>query len=163
VIMFGAGILSVVLLGRYAVQEPSVAPPIRRLAQVGLFAGLPPGRLETAMRAATVRDEKRGTVIITQGDEADYFYVVDAGRVRVTQRQPGSSSDVVLREMGEGEVFGEIGLLTRVPRTATVAAMTDVRLVALDKDAFLELVSSGPGLTYSLLDLHRGGIQPAEG
>jgi MFS family permease len=163
VIMFGAGILSVVLLGRYAVQEPTVAPPIRRLAQVGLFAGLPPGRLETAMRAATVRDEKRGTVIITQGDEADYFYVVDAGRVRVTQRQPGSSSDVVLREMGEGEVFGEIGLLTRVPRTATVAAMTDVRLVALDKDAFLELVSSGPGLTYSLLDLHRGGIQPAEG
>jgi MFS family permease len=163
VIMFGAGILSVVLLGRYAVQEPAVAPPIRRLAQVGLFAGLPPGRLETAMRAATVRDEKRGTVIITQGDEADYFYVVDAGRVRVTQRQPGSSSDVVLREMGEGEVFGEIGLLTRVPRTATVAAMTDVRLVALDKDSFLELVSSGPGLTYSLLDLHRGGIQPAEG
>ena len=163
VIMFGAGILSVVLLGRYAVQEPNIAPAARRLADVGLFAGLPPGRLETAMRAATVRDEKRGAAIITQGDDADYFYVIDAGRVRVTQRQPGSSSDVVLREMGEGEVFGEIGLLTRVPRTATVTAMTDVRLVALDKDAFLELVSSGPGLTYSLLDLHRGGIQPAEG
>jgi hypothetical protein len=38
-----------------------------------------------------------------------------------------------------------------------------VKLVALNKEAFLGLVSSGPGLTYSLLDLHRGGIQPAEG
>src|SRR3954469_7074026 len=163
VIMFGAGILSVVLLGRYAVQEPSIAPPIRRIAQVGLFAGLAPGRLETAMRAATVRDEKRGAVIIRQGDEADNFYVVDAGRVQVTQQQPGRDSALVLREMGEGQVFGEIGLLTGVPRTATVTAMTDVRLVALGKDAFLELVSAGPGLTYSLLDLHRGGIQSAEG
>jgi MFS family permease len=163
VIMFGAAILSVVLLGRYAVQEPNISPAVRRLGQVALFAGLPPGRLETAMRAATVRDEKRGTVIISQGDEADYFYVVDAGRVQVTQKQPNKEASLVLREMGEGEVFGEIGLLTRVPRTATVTAMTDVKLVALNKEAFLGLVSSGPGLTYSLLDLHRGGIQPAEG
>src|SRR3954452_10126131 len=40
VIMFVAGLVSVVLLGRYAIQEPSIAPPIRRIAQVGLFAGL---------------------------------------------------------------------------------------------------------------------------
>ena len=65
--------------------------------------------------------------------------------------------------MTAGEVFGEIGLLSAVPRTATVTAATDVRLAVLDKNAFLELVSAGPGLTYSLLDLHRGGIQPAEG
>jgi CRP-like cAMP-binding protein len=115
------------------------------------------------MRAARVRDVKPGEVIIRQGDEADNFYVIDAGRVQVTQTTGPDAPSRVLRQMGAGEVFGEIGLLSRVPRTATVTALTDGRLVALGKDAFLELVSAGPGLTYSLLDLHRGGIQPSEG
>ena len=157
-----AGIVSVVLLGRYAVQEPTVAPAARRLADVGLFGGLPPARLEQAMRAAVVRDVPANTVIIRQGDEADFFYVIDSGRVEVKQTQPGGGPTRILREMTAGEVFGEIGLLTGVPRTATVTAVTDVRVAALPKQAFLELVSEGPGLTYRLLDLHRGGIQQAE-
>ena len=65
--------------------------------------------------------------------------------------------------MGPDEVFGEIGLLSGVPRTATVTAVTATRLVALAKSDFLELVNSGPGLTYTLLDLHRGGIGVVEG
>jgi len=102
-------------------------------------------------------------VIIRQGDEADFFYIIDEVRFIVTQLPAGGGAARVLREMTAGEVFGEIGLLSAVPRTATVTAATDVRLAVLDKNAFLELVSAGPGLTYSLLDLHRGGIQPAEG
>ena len=58
--------------------------------------------------------------------------------------------------MAQGEFFGEIGLLSRVPRTATVTALTDGTLISLPGDAFLELVSAGSGLTYRLLDLHRG-------
>jgi len=162
ILIIAASLVAVVLLGEWAVVEPVIAPAARRIAQVDLFAGLPPARLEAAMRAATIRDVAPGTVIINQGDEADFFYVIDAGRVEVTQVPPGGGQSRVLRQMGAGEVFGEIGLLTGVPRTATVTAMTKVTLAALDKSAFLELVSSGPGLTYSLLDLHRGGIQPAE-
>ena len=163
VIVVLGGVGTVLLLGQYAVQEPLIARPVRRIADVSLFAGLPPARLETAMRAATVREAKQSEVIIRQGDEADFFYVIDDGRVEVTQVPAGGGASRVLREMGVGEVFGEIGLLTGVPRTATVTAATSIRLVALPKDAFLELVSAGPGLTFSLLDLHRGGIQQAEG
>ena len=65
--------------------------------------------------------------------------------------------------MGAGEVFGEIGLLSGVPRTATVTAMTAVRLAVLKKEVFLELVNSGTGLTYRMLDIHRGTVQGAEG
>jgi MFS family permease len=162
VIILVSGIVSVVLLGKYAVQEPTIAPAAGRIADVGLFAGLPPARLEQAMRAAIVRDVPANQVIIRQGDEADFFYVIDSGRVEVTQVPPGGGQTRVLREMGTSEVFGEIGLLTGVPRTATVTAVTDVRVAALPKQAFLELVSEGPGLTYRLLDLHRGGIQQAE-
>ena len=163
VIMVLTGIVSVVLLGHYAVQGLDVAPAVRRLAQVDLFAGLPPASLETAMRAATVRDVEAGTVIIRQGEEADYFYVMDQGRVEVTQVPADGGKPRVLRQMSAGEVFGEIGLLTGVPRTATVTAMTAARLAVLNKNDFLALVSSATGLTYRLLDLHRGSVQAAEG
>ena len=54
------------------------------------------------------------------------------------------------------DVFGEIGLLTGVPRTATVRAETDGRLFELDGQDFLELVAAGPGLASRLLDIHGG-------
>ena len=63
--------------------------------------------------------------------------------------------------MGPNEFFGEIGLLSGVPRTATVTVVEDATLISLPGDAFLELVSGGPGLTYQLLNLHRGAT--AEG
>ena len=46
---------------------------------------------------------------------------------------------------------------------ATVTAVTDVRVAALSEADFLGLVSEGPGLTYAMLDVHRGAIQPARG
>jgi CRP-like cAMP-binding protein len=58
--------------------------------------------------------------------------------------------------MGPGEVFGEIGLLRCIPRTATVAAATDGRLLALDGADFFALVNAGPQVRPRLLDLRRG-------
>lgn len=151
-----SGVVGLVLLGAYAVQQPP-DDLRRRLGDVALFAGLPPGRIETAMRHATLRDVKAGTTIIRQGDPADFFYVIGNGRVEVTQTDANGTSRV-LRQMSGGEFFGEIGLLSRVPRTATVVALSDCTLVALEGAAFLELVESGPGLTYKLLDVHRGTV-----
>jgi MFS family permease len=154
-----AGVVSLVMLGTYAIQQPA-KDARQRLADVTLFAGLPPARLETAMRKASIRDVKAGSTIIRQGDAADFFYVINSGRVEVTQTDATGASRL-LRQMGPAEFFGEIGLLSRVPRTATVTAMTDCTLVALDGPAFLELVESGPGLTYTLLDIHRGAVSAA--
>jgi MFS family permease len=151
-----SGVVGLVLLGAYAIQQPT-DDLRRRLADVALFAGLPPGRIETAMRRAALRDVKAGTTVIRQGDPADFFYVIGTGRVEVTQTD-ASGTRRVLRQMSGGEYFGEIGLLSRVPRTATVVALSDCTLVALDGAAFLELVESGPGLTYKLLDVHRGTV-----
>jgi CRP-like cAMP-binding protein len=60
--------------------------------------------------------------------------------------------------MGPREGFGEIGLLTGFPRTATVTARAPGVLLALDGPDFLELVGSGAGVSFPLLDLHRGAV-----
>jgi MFS family permease len=147
----------VVLRGTGALEPP--LPADRRLAVLrgSVFGSLPPSRLEAAVRAVTVVDVAVGERVIEQGAEPDRFYLVDRGTYRVTQRGPGGE-ERDLGTMGEGDVFGEIGLLRAIPRTATVTAATDGRLFALDRDAFDDLVSAGPGLGTRLLDLHRGAV-----
>jgi CRP-like cAMP-binding protein len=77
--------------------------------------------------------------VVSQGDPGDRFYVVAEGRL-------GVWVDGVQRPhvLGPGDSFGEIALLHRVPRTATVAALTPVRLLAIDAADFLRTVTGHP-------------------
>jgi CRP-like cAMP-binding protein len=94
-------------------------------------------------------------VVVRQGDPADRFYHILDGRLAVTQVDAAGELRR-LRTLVPDDLFGEIGLLRKVPRTATVTAETDGELLALYGDRFLELVNAGPGLTSRLLDMHRG-------
>lgn len=139
--------------------RPAPAPidPVRlRLLDQEIFAGLPPARIEAAARRLVAVPVEAGEVVVRQGEVADRFYLVDAGTLRVTQDLDGAETE--LRELAPGALFGEIGLLQDVPRTATVTATTPGVLYALDADAFGELVGSGPGLSSRLLDLYRGAL-----
>lgn len=159
--MVVAGVVTVLLLGRHALQEPTIPEASRVLGEIPLFAGLPPARLEAAMRAAEVVPVHAGQLIIRQGDAADRFYAIAEGEVEVTQVPPEGGQARYLRRLGPRDFFGEIGLLSDVPRTANVTAATDGRLLALGRADFHDLVSAGPGLTYRLLDLHRGATAVA--
>jgi MFS family permease len=141
-------------------RPPAVSDRRVALLRRSPFSTLPPGRLEAAASALAPVTVAAGDVVIRQGDDADRFYLVDAGRFRVTQRAT-DGAERELRTMGEGEGFGEIGLLTAAARTATVTAETDGTLFALDRDTFLDLVRAGPGLSSRLLDLHRGAAAAA--
>jgi CRP-like cAMP-binding protein len=143
------------LAGRAAGPAP-LSEEARRLVDLPHFAGLPAARLETAARGAEALTVETGRVVVRQGDPADRFYVILDGRFGVTQRD-AAGSERPLRELGPDQVFGELGLLGRTPRTATVTALTDGRLLTLGGDAFLELVGAGPGLSTRLQDLYRGG------
>ncbi|MBB6629326.1 MFS transporter [Nocardioides sp. KIGAM211] len=111
-------------------------PPALDLVRgVGLFAPLTQAVQETIARALVPIPLASGDVVIRMGDVADAFFLIESGRVRVTQ------GDVVLREQGRGEFFGEIGLLHDVPRTATVTAIEDTLVQRLDRGAFLAAVT----------------------
>jgi MFS family permease len=146
---------------------------VTRLAGLPLFAGVPAAALEAvAVRMEPVR-VVAGQVVIREGDVADRFYLIDDGSFTVTRRwgaADAAAGELVplpaaleaapavehLRTMGPGEVFGEIGLLRGIPRTATVTAVSAGSLLALDGADFLELVNAGPLVRPRLLDLRRG-------
>jgi MFS family permease len=160
-----AVVAGVIVVGRAAwssAGRAGVADGRERIAAVTAFAGLPASRLDAAARRLIVLPVRPGDVLVKQGEHADRFYVIGSGRYVVTQEAQGGPPKQ-LRELGPGDVFGEIGLLTGVPRTATVTAAEDGLLFTLDGPAFLELVGSGPGLTSRLLDLHRGATASPSG
>jgi MFS family permease len=150
------GLLSVVLLRPTEALSTSDLDPRRlELVRASVFGGVLPVRLEAAARRLVPVAVAAGDVVVRQGDDADRFYFIDRGSFVVSQRS-ADGNEIRLRTLGPGDVFGEIGLLTSVPRTATVAAAADGRLYSLDRDGFLGLVDAGPGLTTQLLDRYRG-------
>ena len=150
------GVAAVVVLRPTGVLLGSGLNPRRlELLRASVFGGVLPIRLEAAARRLQAVDVVGGQTVIEQGAVADRFYIIDSGMYTVSQRT-GDGAPVELRTLGSGEVFGEIGLLSSVPRTATVTAAGPGRLFSLDKAGFLGLVDAGPGLTTQLLDRYRG-------
>ncbi len=153
-----AGVVVALVLSPAEGVPTQLDPRRARLLEHSIFRGLPTGRLESAARQLIEVPMEAGTVIIRQGDVADRFYLIGDGSVAVTQEPDGGGAQEHLRDLGEGDVFGEIGLLRRSPRTATVTATSSGTLLALDAPIFRELVGSGPGLSTRLLDLYRGAL-----
>jgi len=106
------------------------------LHALDLFAPLPRRRVERLAAAVVRLRFPAGAVVVRQGDEGDYFYVVGEGEVEVTR----SGRTLAVRRAGE--YFGEIALLRRAPRTATVVARTAASLYALETCEFVAAISS---------------------
>jgi MFS family permease len=155
VVLTGIG---VAMIGSAADRAPTpYEATIARLTTLPLFAGVPRPRLESAVRAAAEVPVSAGTVVVRQGDVADRFYIIVSGMFTVTEQQAPDAEPVMLRELGADQVFGELGLLYRTLRTATVTAKSDGLLLALERDDFLALVGASGPLRGRLLGLYAAG------
>ncbi|HXI81407.1 MAG TPA: MFS transporter [Verrucomicrobiae bacterium] len=150
-------ILGLAMIGTAADRAPTpYEATIARVITLPLFTGIPASRLEAAMRRVVEVPVKAGEPVVRQGETADRFYIIESGQFTVTQTAGPGGTPAVLRTLGPDDVFGELGLLNRTPRTATVTADTDGLLLALDRDDFLDLVGAGGPLRGRLLGLYAG-------
>jgi hypothetical protein len=121
--------------------DAAAVVPERQLSlvtHVPFFAPLPPFDLERISRQLDLLSVRVGAEVIRQGDIGDRFYIVDAGTFAI--EIDGRRVDTV----EEGGFFGEIALLHDVPRTATVRALTDGAVWALDQEEFVATVTGLP-------------------
>ena len=102
--------------------------------------------METSSLGKTYRD---GDAIVREGESGDCMYVVQKGQVEVLRGTEGK--EVRLAVLGEGEVFGEMALFEREPRSATVRALGDARALTVDKRTFLRQVHEDPSLAFRIL------------
>ena len=115
-----------------------------RLDRIALFAALTAE--ERAEVAASLREVKvdMGTTFVTQGENAYELFVIEFGEAEV--RRDGE----VIRRLGAGEVFGEIGVLATGTRTASVVTTSPMRLLALSTRDLEQLERRAPALVQSL-------------
>ncbi len=91
-----------------------------------------------------------GATLMTQGDPGDALFMVVSGRLRAYVADDDGRSRMV-REMGRGQVIGEMSLFTGEPRSATVLAIRDSMLVRLDRAPFDALLARSPQATLTLV------------
>ena len=101
-------------------------------------------------KGALGREYASGDVICHQGEAGDRMYVIQAGEVEVL-REVGKAG-VLVGRLAAGDVFGEMAIIERQPRSATVRARGPARVLTLDKRAFLTRVHEDPSLAYRILE-----------
>jgi predicted MFS family arabinose efflux permease len=107
---------------------------IEMLHRVAMFSVLPLPAIEQLARGLESLDVPAGHVVFQQGDVGDHYFVIESGEADVI------GDGQVVATLGPGVGFGEIALLRRIRRTATVQATRDLRLKALRSDRFLHVV-----------------------
>ena len=126
---------------RITALDADVVAPTKEIAllrTMPLFKPLPATTIDELALSLIPVQAAAGTVIVTEGDHGDRFYLIESGEVDV------SASGEHLGTMRAGDHFGEIALLRDVPRTATVTAESEVALYALERDQFLSAVTGHP-------------------
>ena len=138
-VIIGVGVTVLVLLaipGLVRVDKTALAPEgLDLLRGVPMLAVLPEHVIERLARTSELMTVGAGAQVFAEGDHGDKFYVIESGVALV------SKSGQPVAELGGGQSFGEIALLRDVSRTATVEAVTDLTVRAIERRHFLQAVT----------------------
>lgn len=127
--------------------------------QKGVFSRLPTSNVEEMFKRMQTIEVKAGQVLMHQGDEGDYYYLIQHG-VAIVSRKNGAEP-IVVTELGEGGAFGEDALASDNKRNATVTMKTDGVLKRLKKQDFIELLKE-PLITKLTMEQAKAKVQAGE-
>jgi len=103
---------------------------------------------------------RAGETIFAEGDDGDQAYIIESGDVRITRGGLGGSA-LTLARLVRGDMFGEIALIDRKPRSATATAVADSELVTLSRDALTDDLTTDQGSMRHLLGLFSERLRSA--
>jgi CRP/FNR family transcriptional regulator, cyclic AMP receptor protein len=112
---------------------------IELLKGVEAFDGLSDSELTQLAAICREAHYAKGQTITNQGDDGDEFYVIRTGLVEVGVSEGGSQPSRAVINLGEGQVVGEMALVDRGPRSATVRCVTEVNASVIGREAFEQL------------------------
>lgn len=133
--------------------EPAAAPKVA-VPKSPLFEEMNPEEQEAVVRGMALERFSEGDIVITEGEQGSSLYVIVSGSVKIFTRGKKGES-VFLAQLGEGEFFGEVSVLTGKPRTATITAAESSELLRLDKDELDQIVGKHPRVKSILEEFYK--------
>lgn len=118
---------------------------LAHLQEVPMFSACTKRDLQLVARHAENLTLPAGKVVMEEGRNGDEFFIIAAGKATVTR------GDREVAVLGPGDYFGELALLDRAPRNATVTAQTDLEVVLLGRREFNGLLAEVPTLSRKLM------------
>ena len=119
---------------------------LKLLERVPLFARLSRSELERISTIADEIDFREGKELAKEGAAGREFFVIVEGTAEVTR---GSKK---LRTLSDGDFFGEISLITKLPRTASVTTVSSSRLLVITERSFRRMLDDSPAIQRKVLD-----------
>ncbi len=89
-------------------------------------------------------------IIFREGETGDVLYVIQSGKVRITKKIP--SGDLTIAILNEGDIFGEMAIFDRLPRSATAMAYGKARILTVDKKKLFQTISKDPTLAFKIVE-----------
>jgi CRP-like cAMP-binding protein/rhodanese-related sulfurtransferase len=143
--------------GSYEVSELSGGPDsgsddwMTTLLQAKAFHKIPPANIQAIFMRMQQINYKPGDVVLKQGTEGDYFYVLTRGKCLVTRETPLNKEGIRLAELDVGDTFGEEALISNAKRNATVTMIDTGSVMRLGKEDFNTLLNE-PMLDWVTFD-----------
>ena len=122
----------------------------RALQEIPLFKDLPEEHIGRLARIAAVRVFERGEAIFSEGQQADGFYIVLTGRVKIFKLSP-EGKEQVLHIIGFQEPFGEVAMFAGERYPAHAQALEEGKMLFFSRAGFVGLISDGPDLAMKML------------
>jgi HEAT repeat protein len=127
----------------------SILERILLLREIPIFADLPPEDLKLVAESAREAWYPQNTVIFHEGDEGNVMFVIVEGNVQVLRTLNGIEQ--VLAQRSARDFVGEMAILESAPRSATLCAQTDVRVLAIDGETFKGILRERPDVSFAVL------------
>jgi len=122
------------------------------------FSAFPRGALEDLLTSTCVRSFGEGETIVREGEPGLSLFLIEAGSVEVRTQDP-SGRHVLLAQLGPGEFFGEVAVLTGRPRTATIVAREAVTLIEISREDLDRIAADFPDVRTVLEEFYRQRAQ----
>ena len=98
-----------------------------------------------------------GEIIFREGDKGDVMYVVQSGKVRISKNS--SSGDITMTTLQGGDIFGEMALFDKLPRSASAVAEGDTRILSIDKKKLFSTIGKDPTVVLKVIETMSGTIR----
>lgn len=123
---------------------------ISQLKKINWFIELPEGFFAAMAQKVHHRMLSEDEVLFNKGDEGNSLFIINAGRVKIVT-QDSQNNEVILNQVGAGEIIGEMALLDYEPRSAGVVALEETSVMELSREDFMEILSGQPELGLSII------------